>query len=97
MKEYIIDCALMTDRAAAHDHLASALSLPEYYGRNLDALHDCLCELAPCRVTLKNPTALSVLGEYGDALRSVLIDASLESDRIEMTIENGAACSADGD
>ena len=25
-----------------HDYLASELGFPEYYGRNLDALHDCL-------------------------------------------------------
>ena len=29
----------------SHDTLAEAFGFPEYYGRNLDALHDCLCEI----------------------------------------------------
>jgi len=95
MKEYIIDCALMTDRKAAHRHLAQVLDLPDYYGGNLDALHDCLGELAPCHVTLVNLPALSVLGEYGDALKSVFLDISMESTDFELTIESGAARSAD--
>lgn len=95
MKEFIIDCAMMTDRESAHEYLAQALELPDYYGKNLDALHDCLCELAPCRVTLSNLPALSVLGEYGDALKSVFLDISLETSDFELTIENGAARSAE--
>ena len=95
MKEYIIDCSLMTDRDNAHRYLAQALELPEHYGKNLDALHDCLGELPPCHVTIRNLPALSLLGEYGDILKTVFIDASLENDDFELTIENGAACSAD--
>lgn len=30
---------------ALHVYLAWALDLPEYYGGNLDALYDCLCEM----------------------------------------------------
>lgn len=95
MREYIIDCAMMTDRKTVHDHLAQALELPEYYGRNLDALHDCLCELAPCSITLRNPGALSALGEYGEAMQSVFFDVSLNTADFELTIESGAANSAD--
>ena len=28
-----------------HDYLIKALDLPDYYGKNLDALYDCLCEI----------------------------------------------------
>jgi RNAse (barnase) inhibitor barstar len=28
-----------------HDYLAEALDFPDYYGKNLDALYDCLCEI----------------------------------------------------
>ena len=28
-----------------HDYLMEVLNLPEYYGKNLDALYDCLCEI----------------------------------------------------
>lgn len=29
-----------------HERLADAFGFPAYYGRNLDALHDCLCDIA---------------------------------------------------
>ena len=37
-----LDCRMFSQRGAAHDYLAEKLALPEYYGRNLDALYDCL-------------------------------------------------------
>ena len=47
MREVYLEGRLMTDRAAAHAEIKDKLSLPEYYGANLDALWDCLCFL-PC-------------------------------------------------
>ena len=95
MKEYIIDCAMMTDKTAAHEYLAQVLEFPEYYGKNLDALYDCLSELPPCKITMLNPTAMNLLGEYGETMRSVFLDASMNSDNIELIISGGAADSAD--
>ena len=40
MTTVVVDGGLMTSREAAHDLLAARLGLPEYYGRNLDALYD---------------------------------------------------------
>lgn len=37
-----VDCRRLLDRQSAHDELALALGLPPYYGRNLDALWDCV-------------------------------------------------------
>lgn len=34
------------DEAAMHRELAAALTFPDYYGHNLDALHDCLYDVA---------------------------------------------------
>jgi ribonuclease inhibitor len=34
----------MDDRAGLHAELKRKLSLPDYYGNNLDALNDCLSE-----------------------------------------------------
>ena len=36
-----------------HDYLAEALNLPDYYGKNLDALYDCLTEMS-CEIELVN-------------------------------------------
>ena len=34
-----------------HDYLQEMLPLPAYYGRNLDALYDCLTELPETEIT----------------------------------------------
>lgn len=39
------DCSTWTSEAIMHDQLASQLNFPDYYGRNLDAFNDCLCDL----------------------------------------------------
>lgn len=85
MKQIHIDCTKMTDRAAAHDCLACALSLPEYYGRNLDALYDCLTEMAGTAVTLENVSSLDALGVYGDALLQTFRDAARDVPDFELT------------
>lgn len=86
---------MMADRDAAHEYLAAVLEFPEYYGKNLDALYDCLSEMPPCRITMLNPAAMNMLGEYGSTMRSVFLDASMNSDNIELIISGGAADSAD--
>ena len=37
-----------------HDYLMEVLNLPDYYGKNLDALYDCLCEMEE-EIELINP------------------------------------------
>ena len=45
MREIILDCSNITDKGQLHEALQEALQLPEWYGKNLDALFDCLTEL----------------------------------------------------
>jgi ribonuclease inhibitor len=40
----VLDGRQMADRQGMHAELKKKLSLPEYYGNNLDALNDCLGE-----------------------------------------------------
>ena len=42
MKEVLINCEKLRSRKVLHDHLEAELSLPDYYGRNIDSLHDIL-------------------------------------------------------
>ena len=44
MKYVFLDGEKITSPAELHRAFAEALDLPEYYGKNLDALHDCLTE-----------------------------------------------------
>ena len=41
-----IDCNAIQSRESFHQVFASALSFPEWYGSNLDSLHDCLTSLS---------------------------------------------------
>ena len=40
----ILDGKRMDGKAALHEELKEQLNLPDYYGGNADALHDCLSE-----------------------------------------------------
>ncbi|MFD5094095.1 barstar family protein [Amycolatopsis thailandensis] len=43
---HLIDGARTVDKASALDAIAEALSFPDYFGKNLDALYDCLTDLS---------------------------------------------------
>ena len=45
MTIYVLDGNRMTSREEAHEYIASELNFPEYYGKNLDALEDCLGDM----------------------------------------------------
>ena len=61
MKIVILDSKKMLEKEKMHEYFAKKFDLPEYYGRNLDALFDCLCEInEPMLIKLKNESALDV-------------------------------------
>ena len=45
MKEIIIDGGAIFTSPDLHEALATALVFPAHYGKNLDALYDCLTEI----------------------------------------------------
>ena len=50
----VLDASRMTSKEESHAYLQEALSLPEYYGNNLDALHDCLEEMTDVEIVVEN-------------------------------------------
>ncbi len=83
----ILDGKAMTDRVAAHSHLAQRLELPEYYGRNLDALYDVLMELTG-EIVLEAPAAvIEQLGRYGEALLATMQEAAETNPGLTITIK----------
>lgn len=76
MEFIIIDGRRMTSVESAHEYLAKTLRLPDYYGKNLDALHDCLTDLPrSVWIVLINGDRMDAsLGEYAEKLRRVFKD-----------------------
>ena len=84
-----IDGAEILSRDDLHDALSRQLSLPEYYGRNLDALYDCLTELSePTELHLVHKAELTVnLGIYAEVFETVLRDACAENACLRLSLE----------
>lgn len=62
-----------------HDYLKEALNLPDYYGKNLDALYDCLTEIE-CEIELINAD------EVESDIIETFTDASRENDFLKFKI-----------
>lgn len=80
----ILDGEAISSKEMLHDVIAASLQLPEWYGRNLDALYDCLTDIAqPVDVILLHPDALQeTLGSYATSLLRMLRDAAGENGSI---------------
>lgn len=76
MVKYTINGSAMTDHASAHDELQRALDLPAHYGRNLDALWDCVSTMEGDAVLENADAMLTALGGYGEKLIAVLKEAA---------------------
>lgn len=79
----LLDGLEMGDRKSAHDHLKVKLHLPDYYGRNLDALYDLLTERGePLTIMVQNQAEI-----YTEALLDTLKDAADNNPNLEIVIE----------
>lgn len=87
----ILDGARVKNRRGLHKYLKRALGFPDYYGNNLDALHDCLTDLhEDVELVVQNPAALEDrLGFYAKSLNIVLRRASQENSHLCVRIEDG--------
>ena len=82
MKIVILDAKKMAGKEKMHDYLAKKFDLPEYYGRNLDALFDCLCEInEPTLIKLKNEDALQ--GDTKESLIRLFHDVCNENEMVK--------------
>lgn len=82
MKRVELLASQMTDKEALHDVLARELELPEWYGRNLDALHDCLMELQNVELVLIGWPDEGYLSR----VRRVIVDAAWENETLALKI-----------
>jgi RNAse (barnase) inhibitor barstar len=72
-----LDGKLINQRG--HDYLMEALDLPDYYGKNLDALYDCLTEIE-CEIELVNA------GEVDEDIIETFKDAAAENEFLTFKI-----------
>ncbi|MEE3420978.1 MAG: barstar family protein [Lachnospiraceae bacterium] len=84
MKKIILNLNPCTSREEVQDYLMEALAFPTWYGHNLDALYDCLTEIA-------RPTAIGIfqiedtdfdLLPYKKKVLRVFFDAEDENDNL---------------
>lgn len=85
----VLDGGSVGSRETLHQTLAALLRLPDWYGGNLDALHDCLTDITvPTELVIRSGAALeAVLGGYAAALRQVLADCMAENEAFSVVWE----------
>lgn len=72
--KYVLDGKKMVSKEETHKYLKETFGFPEYYGENLDALHDCLSEMADLEVEFINADdMLEALGDYGKKVFKLLM------------------------
>lgn len=78
MKRCVIDGTKIASLPHLHAVLARELAFPDWYGRNLDALYDCLTSLkGEAELVICHPEALGeALGRRAQALFDTLDEAA---------------------
>ncbi len=85
MKSVILDAKKMVEKEKMHEYFAKKFDLPEYYGKNLDALFDCLCEInEPTLIKLKNEDALEA--SIKDGLIELFLDVCNENEIVKFEL-----------
>ncbi|MEC3617982.1 barstar family protein [Bacillus subtilis] len=91
MRKIMIDGRDIENIEVLHDVLKDKLDFPNYYGRNLDALWDCLTgwvDLPLTLVLINFEFSKKFLGSYADDVLEVLLEAQEElEDEFKIIIE----------
>ena len=75
--KYILDGKKMVSREETHQYLKETFGFPDYYGKNLDALYDCLTEQKDLEIEVQHKEEmLAALGKYGEKLLQVMEDVN---------------------
>jgi len=89
MREIRLNGDKMINKSSAHAYLKEKLSLPDYYGNNLDALWDCLStDFSSKIILIQNPEILiENLSSYGKLLIKLFKEVSQENKYIKVNIQ----------
>ena len=86
MKRVQLSAAAWDTPEKAHADLAQGLSFPDYYGHNLDALHDCLTELTDTQLVITDCSAASAKLEKWPGFLSVFFDSADENPGLDIRL-----------
>ncbi len=86
-RKIFLDCRKLTERNSAHEYLEEIMEFPAYYGRNLDALYDCLMEVQECDIVLQYEKEAYLEGTYGERIIEVLEEAAFENPFLKLSVE----------
>lgn len=88
-----LDGSQMRDWDHAYEHLVEAIELPDYFGRNLDALSDCLSDRHVLRedaIVICIAHASEVLADASsDALAKLLDTLAMVADELSAPVKEG--------
>ena len=91
MKQIQLSAAQWDSPRAAHEALKEALSFPDYYGHNLDALYDCLTDLDDTLLIIEEcAKASQQIGEKWSAFLTVFLDAAQNNPGLESKLLPGS-------
>lgn len=88
MNQVIIDGNIVKTKKEFHEQMALQLHFPDYYGKNLDAMYDCLTEQKEGKIIFRNMAKLSdSLGDYLDSVMEVILALCKNGYAYEVAIE----------
>ena len=83
MKRIELDFKDLFTPRQIHEYIAEKLDFPDYYGKNLDALYDCLTDICEdTHITIKN---YDILDYRENRIINTFLDAAEECE--ELTVE----------
>lgn len=84
MKKIILDLKMADSRERLHEYLAFELELPEYYGKNLDALYDELTSIGEdtCIGVFSPKEGQKDMSDYRHRLVRVFQDAEMDNEHL---------------
>ena len=78
----MVDCKGVENKQQLHKRLAEALSFPDYYGNNLDALFDCLMDMR--QETVIHLEGWETLAQWKDGFTQTFMDAAQENPHLQV-------------
>lgn len=95
MNEIILDFSGIKSLWTLHEYFKEIFQLPEYYGRNMDALWDCLLYYydEPTTIILKHLEKIpSEMSEAVETMLALFMELQKEDENITIQIEEEYIC-----